>query len=98
MTSINPTETVLTGKWILAGPGRVVGDETCLRIEKLVHSYLELLGRDASGWDALYRDPRDKRLWELSYPQGELQGGGPPELRCLGTGEAREKYGAIVSL
>ncbi|MBI2735202.1 MAG: hypothetical protein HYX38_01410 [Rhodospirillales bacterium] len=58
----------------------MVADEICKRIETLVANYLDVLGVDASGWDTLYRDPNDSRLWELVHPQSELSGGGPPEL------------------
>ena len=88
---ISATETILTGKWEFRD-GHVVNDETALRIEELVDSYLHLMGRDASGWEALYRDPADGRLWELTYPQGELQGGGPRELRLLSIEDAKEKH------
>jgi hypothetical protein len=93
--NIDPTETVLTGSWIPNNQGGSVADDTCRRIDTLVHAHLMELGRDASGWDALYRDPDDGRLWELIYPHSELQGGGPPQLRCLTVGEARQKYGEI---
>jgi hypothetical protein len=91
---IQPTETQLTGKW-LSRDGRGVADETCVRIKGLVRSHLRQLGRDASGWDVLYRDPDDGRLWELSYPQSELHGGGPPQLRCLMLDEARKNTVAL---
>lgn len=90
------TETQLTGKWLLRD-GRAVADETCERINELVRSHFKQLGRDASGWDVLYRDPDDGRLWELTYPQSELHGGGPPQLRCMTLNEAKAKYGSIVS-
>ncbi len=94
---IQPTETQLTGKW-LSRNGRAVADETCERIHELVRSHLTRVGHDASGWEALYRDRNDGRLWELTYPQGALHGGGPPQLRCLTLEEARRKYGdAAVS-
>jgi hypothetical protein len=95
MMDIKPSETVLTGQWILQG-GRPVADDVCSRILALTKSYLVEVARDASGWNALYRDPNDGRYWELSYPQGELHGGGPPQLRCLTADEARQKYGAQV--
>jgi len=93
---IKPHEIQINGKW-LASDGMVVADETCRRIDELVSSCLKEQGRDPSGWDALYRDPDDGRLWELTYPQGELQGGGPPQLRYLPFGEACEKYGIDLS-
>jgi hypothetical protein len=94
MIKLKPTETQLTGKWLLRD-GRVVGDETCQRIRELITSHLKELGRDPSGWDALYLDPDDGRLWELTYPQGHLQGGGPPQLRYLTSDEAKKKYGEV---
>jgi hypothetical protein len=96
MNKINSTETLLTGKWIWQGD-RIVGDETCNRIYDLIKNHLKEEGRDASGWEALYRDPDDGRLWELTYPQGELQGGGPPQLRHLTVDEAKSKYGDIAT-
>ena len=92
---IASNEARLTGKW-LPSKGGVVEDETCKRIAQLVSAHLVKLGYDQSGWDELYRDPTDGRLWELIYPQSELQGGGPPELRCLTIQEATQKYGQAV--
>jgi hypothetical protein len=92
---IEPTETQITGKW-LSRDARTIADEACERIDELVRSHLRQLGGDASGWDVLYRDPGDGRLWELTYPQSEMHGGGPPQLRCLALDEARGKYGDIV--
>ena len=96
--NIAPSETVITGRWLRGNQGQVTADETCKRIERLVANYLEALGTDASGWDALYRDPSDRRLWELIHPQSESSGGGPPELRQIGVEDARQKYGATVML
>jgi len=93
---IAPSETLLTGKW-LSREGRAFANETCDRINELVRSHLRELARDVSGWDALYRDPEDGRFWELTYPQSELHGGGPPQLRCLTLDEAKQKYGSITS-
>lgn len=90
---IDRLETLLVGRWLPKNEGGYVADDTCRRIEALVHRHLKELGRDASGWDALYLDPNDGRYWELIYPASELPGGGPPELRCLSVSEARLKYG-----
>lgn len=92
---ITPDETEITGKWVFF-EGRNRADENCQRIRRLVDSHLRELGRDRSGWDSLYRDPNDGRLWELTYPQSEMQGGGPPQLRCLSTEAAQRKYGSIA--
>ena len=80
MIKIAPSETALIGRWLPSNQGGSVADDTCRRIEVLVCGQLKELGRDPSGWDALYRDPEDGRLWELIYPNNELSGGGPPEL------------------
>jgi hypothetical protein len=92
---IKSSETVLTGKCILRD-GRPVADDVCKRILALANSYLVEVGRAQGGWDVLYRDPNDGRYWELIYPQSELQGGGPPLLKCLAVDDARQKYGAQV--
>ena len=95
MNKIAPTETILTGKWIIQN-GKVVGDAECKRIDSLISSYLELIGRHPNGWEVLYRDPADKRIWELTYPQNEMHGGGPQQLRCLTIEEAKKKYGENI--
>ena len=84
-------ETVLTGKWLVEG-STVVADHICWRIESLVKSRLERLATDSSGWDTLYRDPSDGRLWERTYPQSEMQGGGPPQLSVTSPENAVAKY------
>lgn len=67
------------------------------RIHVLTRSHLAEVARDASGWNVLYRDPLDGRYWEMTYPHGEMHGGGPPRLLCLALDDARERYGAIHS-
>ncbi len=97
MMKIDPSENEIIGRWLPDNKGSVVADEACLRIDALVGSYLTFLGRDANGWEALYQDPEDGRLWELTYPQTEMHGGGPSQLRCLSIQRAREKYGSIIA-
>ena len=97
MKMIASHEIEITGRLLLS-QGRVVGDNACDRIADLTKNYLIELGRDSSGWDALYRDPSDGRFWEMIYPQSEMQGGGPPQLRFLSTDEARRKYGDVVDV
>ena len=92
---IASSEILLTGQWKIV-QGRVVADDTCQRIDELIGAHLKMLGRDPSGWETFYRDPDDGRFWELTYPQGHLQGGGPPQLRCLTLEEAKVKYGMLL--
>ncbi len=53
---------------------------------------LELIGRDRSGWNTLYRDPGSGQLWEVTYPMGEMHGGGPRALALINDAYARAKY------
>jgi hypothetical protein len=91
MRPLLPEETEITGKWIMVQDS-LQEDETCRRINVLIKGYLIEVGRDESGWDVLYRDPHDDRLWELIYPHSELQGGGPPQLRNVSLEEADHKF------
>jgi hypothetical protein len=52
MMNIDPSETVLTGQWVLQGR-RAVADDVCERIYALTQSHLVKLGSDASGWETL---------------------------------------------
>lgn len=45
---------------------------------------LDRVAVDRSGWLALYKDRETGQHWELTYPQSEMHGGGPPFLECLG--------------
>lgn len=90
-----PNETCLAGKWLLHD-GYVVADEVCARIEELTRIHLRAMGHDSSGWDALFVNPEDGRLWELVYPESGLHGGGAPVLRQLSSAQAKQKYGSIV--
>jgi hypothetical protein len=91
MMELQPDEIVLTGNWLVEG-GSVTADDVCRRIEWLIESRLEHLAADSSGWDTLYRDPRDGRLWEHTYSQGEMHGGGPPQLKVVSPENAAAKY------
>lgn len=89
---INSNETEIRGNWKTVD-GKSVADESTRRIEVLVKQYLKEVRRDVSGWDVLFTDPSDGRFWELTYPQSELHGGGPPLLRWLTEHQVRKKYG-----
>lgn len=95
MMNLQPTETVLIGQWRFES-GKILADAACERIEYLTREVLREIARDASGWDVLFRDPNDGRLWELTYPQSEMHGGGPPQLKCMSAHDAGLKYGDAV--
>lgn len=90
---LQPDETDVMGRWIETRGG-VRADDTCGRIERLVNEVLEevAVSPEWGAWEVLYRDPSDGRYWERTYPEGNMQGGGPPRVRCLSLEEARAKY------
>jgi hypothetical protein len=89
--ALRPSETLLEGEWIVSAHG-VVADQTCKRIEALTAHVLRRLASNASGWESLFQDPDDGRLWELYYRQSEMHGGGPPSLRNVTAQHAGTKY------
>ena len=90
---IAPSETLLTGRWVETADG-VVGDDICDRIATLIATHLIRIADSQDGWSTLYRDPGDGRLWQRTFPQSELHGGGPPQLECVTRAQARAIYGA----
>jgi hypothetical protein len=66
------------------------------RILWLTSRRLERVAATSDGWDQLYRDTRDGRYWELTFPQGSLHGGGPRRLTAIEREDAEAKY-AIAS-
>lgn len=92
MAELGPEEVDLHGNWLVQTDRSVVADLTEQRIEWLTTQMLERITNDSSGWEILYRDPRDGRLWELTYPCGEMHGGGPRRLRAISRDEAAAKY------
>ncbi len=92
LAELSPDEADLRGDWIVQEDRSVVGDATEQRINWLTAHKLQEIARDWSGWETLYRDPRDGRLWELTYPQSEMHGGGPRRLHIVSREEAAAKY------
>jgi len=90
---LQPDEVDLVGRWEVVD-GRVVSDVVCRRIEHLTTASLVRLAfsREYGAWETLFRDPRDGRLWERTYPKGGMHGGGPPRLLVIAEPEARAKY------
>jgi hypothetical protein len=91
---LGPEETELVGQWLDTG-NRIEGDFVAARIEWLTSESLVRVA--ATGWTTLYRDLQDGRLWELTYPRGELHGGGPPRLAVIAPAAAAAKYGVRTS-
>ena len=86
---LEPAETKLIGEWVI-DDGKIKADKTCERIEWLITNSLKQVSAD--DWAALYLDPNDGRYWERTYPQSEMQGGGPPSLLNITEANARKKY------
>lgn len=84
-------ETEIIGGWTYAD-GAVRGDAGTQRIHWLLKGQLTYLAVDGSGWQKLYVNPADGKYWELSFPQSELQGGGPPTLTRLDFVVAQQRY------
>jgi hypothetical protein len=84
MDLLQPSELALTGRWVLSNEN-VIADPVCERIEWLVNNHLKKNGTSECGWEILFTDPIDGRYWLLSYPQSHMHGGGPPDLKVVGT-------------
>jgi hypothetical protein len=91
MDELRSDETRLVGTWNVQ-QGRVQADDVARRIDFLVANVLRKRTASADGWTVLYQDPGDGRFWELTYPQAEMHGGGPPELREIAPQEVAKKY------
>jgi hypothetical protein len=88
---LKPEETEIIGDWQMAD-AQVTKDEQAKRIETLVRQHLKSLAKSSTGWEKLFQDPLDGRLWELTYPNSSMHGGGPPRLAVVTEEEARRKY------
>jgi Immunity protein 27 len=89
--TIKKSETSIVGNVIIENT-KVKFDEQSLRIEKLINGHLVHVDSSEEGWLMLYRDISDYRLWELSYPDSHLHGGGAPTLTNISIEEAKSRY------
>jgi hypothetical protein len=89
-------ETELRGELLTTG-AEVRSNHACRRIAWLLAHQLNRVAADESGEDTLYRDPRDGRLWELTYPESPSHTGGPPTLTLAMPASASAKYGVGTS-
>ncbi|MGA2219301.1 MAG: Imm27 family immunity protein [Terracidiphilus sp.] len=92
---IAPNETGIIGSWIMV-KGQMTEDDACRRINSLLAADLQYVATTNDGWEKLYRDKRDGRYWELTYPNGETQGGGPQALLLSDLDKAKEKYNVFL--
>jgi hypothetical protein len=88
---ISPDEVEIIGSWVMVN-GRMTEDETSHRISSLIKTELQHIATTKDGWEKLYRDPRDGRLWELTHPRSAMQGGGPQALLLTTAENAQKKY------
>ena len=95
MIKLQPDEAYLEGRWTRID-GKPTADDVAQRIVWLTKDVLKEIAVDESGWDTLFVDPADGRLWERTYLHSEYHGGGPPTLQLIGRSEAMRKYGEIV--
>jgi len=68
----------IIGKWVFKDD-RIVADSNCQLIKSLVKSDLSEIEISEDGWRTLYQHTNGS-VWELTYPESHLHGGGPPKL------------------
>ena len=88
-----PEENLLIGTWLFEN-NENRGDSVCKRIDWLIDNHLRKVASSPQwgDWEVLYVDPSDGRYWELTYPQGDMQGGGPPQICVVSHEVAQMKY------
>lgn len=100
-TAVNITHEMpdeLVGTWLVDASGGVAGDQATNRIWELVrHRFTRIAERD-DGWTVLYRDPETMTYWELTFPHGELQAGGPPKLTKLSAELLGQRYTGLPKI
>lgn len=76
-----------------------MANSTWERIRHLTdHVLLKIAISPVSGaWETLFKDPADGRLWERTYPESEMHGGGPPSLLLISVEDAVKKYCPVAS-
>lgn len=63
--------------------GRIVARGDAVTINEMLANELQKVGVDEGGWTTIYRHRDTGELWELSYPNSEMHGGGPRRLRLM---------------
>ena len=88
---LQPSENKLEGA-VIVKDGKPVFDSVVERINWLIEHHLKYIASDDSGWFSLYEDPVDGRLWEKSFNQSDVHGGGAPCLLLIEYCLAEKKY------
>ncbi len=96
MSPLRSVEIVVEGHWRSDASGTAIADAATSRIEGLLRSHLAFVAASSDGWSRLFRDPNDGRLWEHTYPQSEMHGGGPPRLQVITSDMARLRYSVAL--
>ncbi len=90
-TPLAATETEIRGQWSYTD-GIIHEDDNTKRIHWLLDRCLTYIGADESGWQKLYVNPGDGQYWELSFPQSQWHGGGPPTITRIDKDVAQQQY------
>jgi hypothetical protein len=91
MKRLASNESTLLEEWVVNGSNISRGD-VGERIDWLLENGLEKIAVDSSGWSSLYVDTGDRRMWELTYPQSEMPGGGPRLLQMVTLEDAKRRF------
>jgi len=68
----------IIGKWICKN-GEIIADPNCQIIESMIENDLKEISSSEDGWTKHYQEKNDN-IWELTYPENHLHGGGLPKL------------------
>lgn len=71
-------EKEIIGKWVFK-KGKMVADANCHLIESMIINDLKEFENSEDGWAIRYKHTNGS-IWELTYPESHLHGGGPPKL------------------
>ena len=83
---------IIKGSWVKID-GKVVGDSNCEIINNMIENDLEKIADREEGWITLCKEKSTNNFWECTYPDSQMQGGGPPRLELLSKNEVIDKYG-----
>ena len=71
-------EEKLIGKWTFKD-GKIVADSNCDLIDSMIKNDLKQIKISKDNWTKIYKHSNGS-MWRLTYPESNLQGGGPPSL------------------